>query len=463
MLGFVQSWLKPGANPIGIDFGTDTLRMAQVDLVDGEFRLVAAASADVPSHVRHDPSARLDFFAETVRELLGSGNFRGRKAVLALPAASMFVQHLRMAKMDEAEMKKALPFEAAGKLPIDPNFALLRHVVAGEVYQDQEPKNEVVLMAASRELVKQLLATAAKAKLDVVGMNVEPKALVDCFAHVYRRKVDAEQTSLFVDIGAAATRAVIARGTQILVARVIPIGGDHFCRAVASAMKISAEDAKVLRIKLAHVQPVVQDAAPAAAAPAMPAPVAPRPVAPAPIMPVVATDESDNNSFALLGAGLSAAAKLNVETPGASGTAVLAAPALVAAPVAVAAPAPVAQTEPTSDAQRVEQACREPLTRLIEELGLCRRYYESCFPSKPVNRIVFVGGEARQTSLCQGVARGMMLAAQLGDPLMRMAKTTEIGIESGIDRKQPQPGWAVAVGLSMGPTAGAANAGGDAK
>src|SRR5688572_8506518 len=222
MLGFVQSWLKPGANPVGIDFGTDTLRMAQVEEANGEFRLVAAASADVPAHVRNEPAARLEFFAETTRELLASGNFRGRRAVLALPAASMFIQHLRMARMDEDEMKKALPFEAAGKLPIDPSFALLRHIVAGEVYQDQEPKNEIVLMAASRELVKQLLASAAKAKLDVVGMNVEPKALVDCFAHEYRRKTDGELTRLFVDIGGASSRAVIARGTQILFARVIP-------------------------------------------------------------------------------------------------------------------------------------------------------------------------------------------------------------------------------------------------
>jgi hypothetical protein len=67
-----------------------------------------------------------------------------------------------MPKLDEAEMKKALPFEAAGKLPIDPSFALMRHVVAGEVYQDQEQKNEVVLMAASRELVNQLLRLQAR-------------------------------------------------------------------------------------------------------------------------------------------------------------------------------------------------------------------------------------------------------------------------------------------------------------
>jgi hypothetical protein len=45
----------------------------------------------------------------------------------------------------------------------------------------------------------------------------------------------------------------------------------------------------------------------------------------------------------------------------------------------------------------------------------------------------------------------MQLAAQVGDPLVRMGRISEIGIESGIDRRQPQPGWATAIGLSLGP------------
>src|SRR5439155_21815446 len=112
------------------------------------------------------------------RDLRAQGNFRSRQAVLAMPASAMYIQHLRMAKLDDNETRKALPWEARGKLPIDPSQALMRHLIAGEVYQDQEPKNEVIVMAAAREFVNQLLASAAKARLDVIGMNVEPKAIV---------------------------------------------------------------------------------------------------------------------------------------------------------------------------------------------------------------------------------------------------------------------------------------------
>ena len=437
MLGLVQSWFAPVGNPIGVDFGTDGLRMAQVEAADGEHKLVAAASAEVPAQIRQDPAARLAFFTETVKDRLNSGNFRGRRAILSLPAASCFIQHLRMPKLEEEELKKALPWEARGKLPIDPSHALLRHIVAGEVYQDSEQKSEVILMAAARELVNQLLAAAARAKLDVVGMNVEPKALVDCFTHIFRRKTDAEQTTCYVDIGCTGTRAVIARGPQILFARAIQIGGDHFNRAVANALKMSLEEAKVLRIKVCSL--LSPPSAGAAAAPE------------AQQRQVQQQPQSIEQAFPLLGAGMKA-----------SGGATVVAAAPVQAPshpqAVQAAQADPVSAELMERARMVDQACREPLGKLIEELDLCRRYHESTFSTKPIDRLVFVGGEARHRSLCQQIARQMSLAAQVGDPLVRMGRTSDVGVESGIDRRQPQPSWAVAIGLSMGPAGAAAPA-----
>lgn len=448
MLSFMQNLFSPKGNPIGVDFGTDCLRLAQVQAVDGEDRLVAAASADVPSHLRRDWTQRLAWFVEATRDLLSQGRFRGRQAVLALPAASLHIQHLRMPKMDDEAMKKALPWEVRGKLPIDPAHALLRHMIAGEVYQDQEQKNEVIVLAAAREMVNQLLAAAAKARLDIVGMNVEPQVLADCFCHIYRRKTDADVTNCFVDIGCAGTRAIIARGRHVLFARSIPIGGDKFTQAAAEALQVNFEDAKLLRIKLCHVNPALDEHRE---------------------RQTIATGDGDDKVTrrqgdkvtTAEGAGLSEAFLIphlpaSPADSGGGGVAVMEAPARKAVEARVESeegedrPTPQMQQQ----AQAVEEACREPLNKLIEELDLCRRYYEATFPSRPVDRLIFVGGEARQRSLCQQVARQMSLAAQVGDPLVRMGRQSEVSIESGIDRRQPQPGWAVAVGLSMGPAEG---------
>jgi type IV pilus assembly protein PilM len=428
MLSFVQNLFAGKANPIGVDFGSDTLRLAQVQRISDdpnaadEFKLIAAASADVPPNVRRDPAQRLQFFVETTRDLLAQGKFRGRQAILALPAASMFIQHLRMAKMNEEEVKKALPWEARGQLPIDPSHALMRHIIAGEIQIDQEPKSEVILLAAARTFVEQLLASASKAKLDIIGMNVEPKAIIDCFTAIYRRKTDAEACSLFVDIGAASTRAMIAQGRQIHFARSIPIGGDHFNQAAASALHTTFEDAKMLRVQLALAGPALDEGRE---------------------KNIVQSEEvpAADNSFALLGAAVKRA-ESDASEMAESATAVM------------DAPLPAQKTtDPEQQSRIIEQSVREPLNRLLEELNLCRRYHEATFPNKPVDRLIFVGGEARQKMLCAHIAREMGLAAQVGDPLVRMGRISDVGIESGIDRRQPQPNWSVAIGLSIGPTA----------
>jgi type IV pilus assembly protein PilM len=436
MLGFIKSFVAPGANPIGVDFGTDCLRMAQIQVIDGEPRIVAAASADVPTHVRNDPNARNSFFVETVRDLLSQGKFKGRQAVLALPAAQMYIQHLRIPRMDDEALRKALPWEARGKLPIDPSHAVLRHTVAGEIYQDSEPKDEVILMAAAREFVNGLLAAAAKAKLDVIGMNVEPMAIVDCFSHIYRRKPDHSAINCYVDIGYKSSRAFIAEGPKVLFARSIPIGGEQLNRAVAGALGIGAEEAKLLRIKLCQAQPALDESR------------ARREVRAGEVAADVAAPAAAEG-FALLSASLAASEKSSREEGGVA--TVAAAPITGATATVSRKPNGKLPADPAEQIVLVEEACHEPLGKLIDELNLCRRYYEATFQNKPVERLVFVGGEAKQRRLCQHVAREMALAAQVGDPIVRMGRISDVGIESGIDRRQPQPAWATAIGLSLGP------------
>jgi type IV pilus assembly protein PilM len=442
MLSFVKKWLGPRANPIGVDFGTDTLKVAQVAQVNGEWRLEAAASADVPSHVRQDVASRMNFFAEAIRDLVSQNGFVGRSVALALPAASMFIQHLRMPKMDEDATKKALSWEARGKLPIDPSHAILRHQIAGSVFQDQEEKNEVILMAAPRELVNQFLAAAGKARLEVVGMNVEPKAIVDCFSHIYRRKSDAEITNCFVDMGCGSTRVFVARGAHVLFARVIPIGGDHFTRAAAAAMNINFNEAKLLRLQLCNLQPAQTELAQKQQIHPEPQPA---------------------EGFAILGAALAAARREQRCEPRADTAGSLPDRASAAATRiddTPATPGGNGNGNGKADYERaaaIELACRQPLDKLVEELDLCRRYHEATFANNPIQRLIFVGGEAKHKGMCQYVARQLGIAAQVGDPLVRMGRATQVnvinsvGLEGGLDRRQPQPNWAVAIGLSLGP------------
>jgi cell division ATPase FtsA len=236
---------------------------------------------------------------------------------------------------------------------------------------------------------------------------------------------------MFVDIGCASTRAIIAQGRQIYFARSIAIGGDHFNQIAASALNTTFEDAKMLRVQLCHAAPALDEKRERRA-----------------VEPEKTQDasESPDNSFALLNAGINQASQRPAEASSESATSTAS-----GATAVLEAPSAPKTSDLAQQGRIIEQSIREPLNRMVDELNLCRRYHEATFPNRPVNRLIFVGGEARQRSLCAHVAQEMGLAAQVGDPMVRMGRISEIGIESGIDRRQPQPNWSVAIGLSIGP------------
>jgi hypothetical protein len=89
----------------------------------------------------------------------------------------------------------------------------------------------------------------------------------------------------------------------------------------------------------------------------------------------------------------------------------------------------------------------EALDHLRHEVAMCLRYHASIAPNAPAERVIFVGGEARRTEVCQALARTLRLPAQLGDPLARLGGLDRAGLSAG-----PHPGWAVAYGLCASPT-----------
>ena len=72
------------------------------------------------------------------------------------------------------------------------------------------------------------------------------------------------------------------------------------------------------------------------------------------------------------------------------------------------------------------------------------------FSAQPIERLIFIGGQAKNTVLCQYLARCLEMPAQLGDPLSRIDKATLTGRHSDLQEGERHGDWAVAFGLSLG-------------
>jgi len=352
--------VKGNVLPIGIDLGSTSLKLAQLSETQSVYDLVAAGSAELPPECQDNFNVRLHFCEKAIRDIVRINGFRGRQAVLSVPADATFVHHVKVPKRPPDQIHQTLLGELAGKLPFPASEAEIRHVVAGDIPGNDQPRLEVIVVAVPRATVQAQLAMARRAKLDVVGINVESCAIVDCFGRVLRRASDQNRPVLFIDLGHASTQVVLSHGRQIVFARNVSVAGRTLDAAVAEALGIPPAEAHQIRRQLD------------------------------------AEDPADPRVSELY------------------------------------------------------MCMSQAIDQLIDELSQCLLYYEAVFRSQSIERVIFLGGQAMNRRLCQTIAQRLNLPAQIGDPLVRIGASNALSPDCGLDRREPQPRWAVAIGLSLG-------------
>jgi len=368
MIGF----LRKKVYPIGIDLGSHSLKMIQVTGAEGKLDLLAAAKAIVPEQIQDKPLELHNWYIANIKEQLLMMPFKGHKAVICLPTRDMLIQHLRMPQMPEDQLEKTLPWEAQERLPFPTAGALLRHITVGEVYEGDETLLEVILMAASRNVVQQHLRLLEQAKIEISSIQVEACALVNGFSHLHPQTDETQQSMMLIDLGHTCAKVVVAHGPKVA-----------FCRTI----NIS---------------------------------------------------EEDNSEDAFSGEETMSSEPISVTTSSANE---------ITPTTATLSQTANKQTCQNGPSDTVSQVA---LQNLGSEIRSCVRYHDLLFTTQPVEKVIFVGGQAKNKVLCQQLAQDLGLPAQLGDPLARITKDSRVGKHSELDAEEINSDWAIAFGLSLG-------------
>ncbi len=216
LLNSLRLAAKPDAGRVGIDLGSNALRLVQV--APGP-TVAAVASVDVPDALRDDFVAFATSLPDLLRRLRTAAGTKATSADIVFPSRRQHWLTLRMPKVDAMELSDAVRFEVAGKLPFDPAEAVLRHEVAGEVHTKDGPRLEVLVSAARRRDVSMLVAAVEKAGFDPRSFRPAPSALRDSLSTYYTRADDASHVWLALDLGRRDARAYVIGPNGLRFAR----------------------------------------------------------------------------------------------------------------------------------------------------------------------------------------------------------------------------------------------------
>lgn len=403
--GATSSLGKSGPSAVAVDFGLGALKLLQI--VPGEPpSLVAAACLPTPEHLLNDAAKRIEFQVAELPGLIRKGGFKGKRAVCGVPAASAFCKHMQFTKTDGVSVASLIEAALPQQMGKAAHQVVFRYVEA-PAPERGAGKSEVVVTAVTRELVNQLMGAVKAAKLEPVGIHGEFQAVIRAFDYLFKRPEEAELTTLYLDIGAGTTSVVISHGQRLAFTRTVAMGGVHLDEIVAKQLKVSFEEAVRIRRELIHLTAREASAAREARAPEGVA---------EPVAASVGTGEGS-------GPSREAARAATMEELG---------------------------LKPRGASRPPDPDLSEALEILTDEVWMCLRYHASLYPSRKIDRAVFVGGEARHKPLCQHIARSLRIPSQVADPMARVARSGQS--TAGVDLSQAQPGWTVPLGLCLCPT-----------
>ncbi len=237
--------LKPRVGPIGVDIGSRAVKLLQLDA--DHKTLLEAARWDLDDPASPGSHQRDEQIVQAIRQAREGRRFRGREAVFCLGARDLFVQNIRVPQGSGEDLRKTVYAEAAGRLPFSSEEAEIRYLETGDVRQGDTLRREVILLACRREMVERLLKIAERTGLQPAAIDVEPVALLRCYARQFRRNEDQQSRMMFVNVGASTTKVVIAQGSTPMFIKYLETGGRHLDEAVARHLEMPLEDAAALR------------------------------------------------------------------------------------------------------------------------------------------------------------------------------------------------------------------------
>jgi type IV pilus assembly protein PilM len=235
--------------PIGLDIGHNSIKMIQLVVYGEQINVHAAEEARIET-TNGNEQERKNYIVSAIKQMLVRGNFHGNKVVSCLSSGDLKITSLRSTEAEEDKTEQVLRREMVQRFGLDPDKDAMDYIIAGNVRQGDEIKNELILFATNNEIVKSHIELIEAVGLNPIAIDTIPCALFRSFERSLRRQEDREYAVIFIDVGSCYTTVVFGRGGEICFVKQIKIGAGNFNREVASKLNISNSEAEMLREQL---------------------------------------------------------------------------------------------------------------------------------------------------------------------------------------------------------------------
>ena len=240
----------------GIEIGQAGLKAIRLRYAEAAEQVLAVAFDYVPHpKILSQPDAvPHELIPQALNKFLERNELKGDKVVISVPGQTALARFIQLPPVPAPKVPEIVKFEARQQIPFALEDVIWDYQVlsVGSEEADFMLDAEVGLFAMKRDQVLEQLNPFTVFKVEVDQIQIAPLGLYNVLYYDQMGlRLDGEEQNreehyIILDMGADNTTLVVTNGAKIWI-RNVPVGGNHFTRALTKEMKLTFAKAEHLK------------------------------------------------------------------------------------------------------------------------------------------------------------------------------------------------------------------------
>src|SRR6185437_1431068 len=243
----------------GIDIGQCALKALRLRPHEDESRVTADAFdyIEYPKILSQPDVDPAELIQEALKQFLSRNSVRGDRVVISVSGQSGLARFIKLPPVESKKIPDIVKYEAKQQIP----FALedvvwdFQQMAGGSMVEGFAMETEVGLFAMKRDQVFRALKPFNEAGIEVDVVQLTPLALYNFVAFDQMPHLpppdeyDPEsppESVVLISLGTDTTDLVVTNGFRVWQ-RSVPIGGNHFTKALTKELKLTFASAEHLK------------------------------------------------------------------------------------------------------------------------------------------------------------------------------------------------------------------------
>ncbi len=231
-------------NAVGLDIGTSSIKMAHIKETSKGPQLLAFDTIMLPPDtIKDGVILNAPVLVKRLQELFTQNKVRERRVAISLSGHSVIIKKIALPEMSAAELDEQIQWEAEQYIPFDIKDVNVDYEIINP--RAGQGQMDVLLVAAKKAVIQELVDVVRAAKLDPVVVDVDSFAIYNSFELNFA--VPKEEAVALINVGASTCNINVVADGATSFTRDITVGGNLLTDEIAKQFAVPWEEAEHMK------------------------------------------------------------------------------------------------------------------------------------------------------------------------------------------------------------------------